>query len=62
MALRGLTVNSSGQLLRDGVRFRNIGMNMSGGIVPVYSQPSTTACAYTTGAEQDAMLAVAVSM
>lgn len=62
MALRGLTVNSQGRLLRDGVRFRNIGLNMGGAIVPIYTQPSTTACAYTTSADQDAMLAIAVSM
>jgi len=62
MALRGLTVNSSGQLLRDGVRFRNIGLNYGGAITRIYSQPSNVACAYTPAAEQDAMLAVAVSM
>lgn len=62
MALRGLTVNSSGQLLRDGVRFRNIGLNYGGAITPIYTQPSATACAYTSSADQDAMLAVAASM
>lgn len=62
MALRGLTVNSSGQLLLDGARFRNIGLNISGAVTRLYSQPSATACAYTPSAEQDAMLATAVSM
>jgi len=62
MPRRGLTVSSGGQLLRDGVRFRNIGLNYGGAITPIYSQPSPTACSYTTGVEQDAMLAVAVSM
>lgn len=61
MALRGLTV-SNGQLLRDGVRFRNIGLNYGGAITPIYTQVSTTACAYTSSEDQDAMLAVAVSM
>lgn len=61
MALRGLTV-SNGQLLRDGVRFRNIGLNYGGAITPIYTQPSATACAYTSSADQDAMLAVAQSM
>lgn len=61
MALRGLTV-SNGQLLRDGVRFRNIGLNYGGAITPIYTQPSTTACAYTFSADQDAMLAIAASM
>ncbi len=58
MPLRGLTVSASGQLLRDGVRFRNIGLNYGGAIQRIYSQPSATACAYTPGAEQDAMLDV----
>ena len=62
MALRGLTVNSQGQLLRDGVRFRNVGLNYPGAIVRIYTQASPTACDYTTGAEQDAMLAIAVAM
>lgn len=62
MALRGLTVNSRGQLLRDGVRFRNIGLNYGGAITPIYTQASPTACAYTSSADQDAILAVAASM
>ena len=62
MPIRGLTVGSNGQLLRDGVRFRNIGLNYGGAITRLYSQPSNTACAYTPSAEQDAMLAIAVSM
>lgn len=62
MPLRGLTVNSSGQLLRDGARFRNIGLNYGGAIVRIYSQPSATACAYTPGAEQDQMLDIAQAM
>lgn len=62
MALRGLTVNSAGQLVRDGVRFRNIGLNYGGAITRIYSQPSATACAYTPSAEQDAMLAIAQAM
>jgi hypothetical protein len=62
MPLRGLTVASDGTLRRDGVRFRNIGLNYGGGIVRIYSQPSNTACAYTPAAEQDAMLDIAQSM
>lgn len=62
MALRGLTVGNQGQLLRDGVRFRNIGLNYGGAIMPIYTQPSATACAYTSSADQDAMLDVADSM
>ncbi len=62
MPLRGLTVNSRGQLLRDGQRFRNIGLNYGGAVVPIYTQPSATACAYTTSAEQDAYLDLAQSM
>lgn len=61
MALRGLTV-SSGQLLRDGVRFRNIGLNYGGAITPIYTQLSPSACAYTSSTDQDDMLALAVSM
>jgi hypothetical protein len=62
MPLRGLTVNGAGQLVRDGVRFRNIGLNYGGAIQRIYSQPSATACAYTPGSEQDAMLDFAQSM
>lgn len=62
MPLRGLTVSASGQLLRDGARFRNIGLNYGGAITRIYSQPSATACAYTPSAEQDAMLDVCESM
>ena len=62
MPLRGLTVNAHGQLLRDGARFRNIGLNYGGGVVRIYSQPSATACAYTPSAEQDAMLDLAQSL
>lgn len=62
MARRGLTVNSDGQLLRDGVRFRNIGLNFPAAITRLYSQPSATACAYTPSADQDAMLAIAAAM
>jgi len=62
MARRGLTVNSSGQLIRDGVRFRNVGLNYPGAINRIYSQPSATACAYTPSAEQDAILDLCVQM
>jgi len=62
MALQGLTLSSSKQLLLNGSRFRNIGLNYPGAIVRIYSQPSTTACEYTTSAEQDAMLDLCVSM
>ena len=62
MPLRGLTVNAQGQLLRDGARFRNIGLNYGGGVVRIYSQPSATACDYTPSAEQDAMLDLAQSL
>ncbi len=56
MALRGLTVGPDQTLRLDGNRFRNIGLNLGGFITPIYSQPSTTACAYTSSADQDAML------
>lgn len=62
MALRGLTVGSDQTLRLDGARFRNIGLNYGGGIVRIYSQPSTTACAYTPNAEQDAYLDLCVSL
>jgi hypothetical protein len=62
MPRRGLTVGAQGQLLRDGVRFRNIGLNYGGGIVRIYSQPSATACEYTPGPEQDAVLDRCVEM
>lgn len=57
MPLTGLTVNASGQLARSGERFRNIGLNYGGAIQRIYNQPSTTACAYTPSAEQDAVIA-----
>lgn len=56
MALQGLTLSADRKTLLNGARFRNIGINYPGAIVRIYSQPSTTACAYTPGAEQDAML------
>lgn len=59
MALRGLTVSPSGFMLRDGGRFRNIGLNLGGAIQRIYTQPSPTACEYTPSTEQDAMLDVA---
>lgn len=62
MALRGLTVGSDQTLRLDGVRFRNIGLNTPGALVPVITQPSGTACTYTTGAEQDTLLDAAVAM
>ena len=62
MALQGLTVNAQGQLLRNGVRFRNIGLNYGGAIQRIYSQPSNTACAYTPSAEQDTYLDLCVAM
>lgn len=62
MPLRGLTVNAGGQLLRDGARFRNIGLNYGGAIQRIYTQPSATACQYTPGSEQDTMLDIAQSM
>lgn len=62
MPLRGLTVGAQGQLLRDGQRFRNIGLNYGGAIVRIYTQPSATACEYTPGAEQDAILDQCVAM
>lgn len=60
--MRGLTVGPRGQLLLDGARFRNIGLNYGGGIVRIYTQPSTTACEYTPSAEQDAVLDRCVAM
>jgi len=62
MALRGLTVGSDQTLRRDGVRFRNIGVNYGGAIQRIFTQPSATACAYTPSAEQDAMLDVIAAM
>lgn len=62
MAYRGLGVNAQKQLTRDGVRFRNIGLNAPGAVIPVYSQPSATACAYTSAADQDAIIATAVAV
>lgn len=62
MALQGLTLSSDKKTLLNGSRFRNIGLNYPGAIVRIYSQPSTTACAYTPGSEQDAMLDLCVAM
>lgn len=62
MPLRGLTVGANGQILRDGVRFRNIGLNYSGAVARTFTQPSATACEITPSAEQDAMLDVADSV
>lgn len=59
MPRRGLTVSPQGELLRDGVRFRNIGLNYSGAVARTFTQPSATACQITPGSEQDAMLDVA---
>lgn len=59
MALRGLTVSPQGDLLRDGVRFRNIGLNAGGLVQWIFDQPSNTACKYTTQAERAVMLDVA---
>ena len=62
MALRGLTVGSDSTLRYDGARFRNIGLNYGLGICPLYSYSAPSTCPYTTGADQDAMLDIAVSM
>jgi len=62
MAMQGLTLLANKQLALNGVRFRNIGLNYPGAIVRIYSQPSATACAYTPGSEQDAMLDLCVAM
>ncbi len=62
MALKGLTVNAQQQLCKDGVRFRNIGLNYCGAVVKLYTQPSNVACEYTSGADQDAVLAECVAM
>lgn len=62
MALQGLTLSADKKTLLNGARFRNVGLNYPGAIVRIYSQPSTTACAYTPGAEQDAMLDLCVAM
>lgn len=61
MALQGLTLLSNKKLALNGVRFRNIGLNYPGAIVRIYSQPSATACEYTPGSEQDAMLDICVA-
>lgn len=58
MSRRGLTVGPDQTLRLDGARFRNIGLNYGGAITPISTQPSATACAYTTSADQDAMLDV----
>ena len=60
MAIIGLTV-SAGRLYLNGQRFRGIGLNWGGAVVRIYNQASTTACAYTPGAEQDAFIAYAQS-
>jgi len=62
MALQGLTLSADKKTQLNGARFRNIGLNYPGAIVRIYSQPSTTACAYTPGAEQDSMLDICVAM
>lgn len=62
MALRGLTLGGDQTLRRDGVRFRNFGLNYPGAVARTFSQPSATACALTPSAEQDAMLDVAASV
>lgn len=62
MALQGLTLSANKQTLLNSARFRNIGINYPGGIVRIYTQPSATACEYTPGAEQDAMLDLCVAM
>ena len=61
MALQGLTVNSRGQLLLNGARFRNIGMNWPGAILPL-TQPALPSITYTSGADQDAVIAALVAM
>ena len=53
---------SNGRLYLSGQRFRGIGLNWGGAVVRIYSQASTTACAYTPGSEQDAFIAYALSI
>lgn len=62
MALQGLTLSADKKTQLNGARFRNIGLNYPGAIARIYSQPSTTACEYTPGVEQDAMLDLCVAM
>lgn len=59
MAFKGLSV-VNGELRLNGNRFRNIGLNYGGAIVPIFNQPSASVCNYTSSADQDAMLAIAV--
>jgi len=61
VAVIGLTV-SNGRLYLNGQRFRGVGLNWGGAVVRIYSQVSTTACAYTPSAEQDAFIAYAQSI
>ena len=61
MALQGLTVNSRGQLLLNGSRFRNIGINWPGAILPL-TQSALPSITYTSGADQDAVIAALVAM
>lgn len=62
MALRGITVGSDLTLRRDGVRFRNIGLNLPGALTRIYTAGSDNVCPYTPGAEQDAMIATCVAL
>ena len=62
MALRGLTVGSDRTLRRDGVRFRNIGLNYVNAVCNFFTATQTSTFAYTSSADQDAMLDVCDSL
>lgn len=58
MPLRGLTISPDKYLLKDGLRFRNIGLNCGGLLQRIYQYPSS----YTPAAEQDAVLNFAAGL
>lgn len=62
MALRGLTVGSDQTLRLDGVRFRNIGLNVVNGICNFFTAVNTNTFTYTSSAEQDALLDECVAL
>lgn len=62
MPLRGLTINAQGQLLRDGTRFRNIGINWPTAVWDIYGAALPGQTYYTSSDDQDQVIATLVSM
>lgn len=62
MPLRGLTVNAQGQLLRDGLRFRNIGINWPTAMWDIYGAANAGQTYYTSESDQDRAIATLASM